>query len=182
MERDELLSLNPAGHPDPKIQRVGFDLGHPYVEQCWGPVLGPSGTMLLRRLPTLWNEQAPASITHEELSRSLGLGAGGGAHSRLRHALDRTVRFGLAKWDTDGRDLSVFLQVPALNERQLERLPEWTQGAHGRLLDDHLRGLAQGDVGMNVSDITRRLDRLQQPQQTNPALAQPSPTLKALER
>ncbi len=106
------------------MQRVGFDLTDPYVEQCWGPVIGPSATLLVRRMPTLWTERVPATITHGELARSLGLGAGAGANSRLMHSIDRVVRYGLATWHEEGRSLDVYLQAQGLEAHRLDRLPE----------------------------------------------------------
>jgi hypothetical protein len=37
MENHDVLTLTPVPHPDGRVQRVGFDLTDPYVEQCWGP-------------------------------------------------------------------------------------------------------------------------------------------------
>ncbi len=94
MENQTVLTFTPVDHPDARVQRVGFDLADPYVVQCWGQVIGLSATLLLRRMSILRSERVPATITHEELARSLGLGAGTGTNSRLLHAIDRTARFG----------------------------------------------------------------------------------------
>jgi hypothetical protein len=162
MERNDVLTLTPTEHPDARVRRVGFDLTDPYVEQCWGPVIGPSATMLLRRLPTLWTEQVPAVVARDELGRSLGLGGGTGSHSRLMNAIERTVRFGLATWDEQAQALDVYRQVPGLSERRLERLPEWTRRAHDRLVDARVRQLGgHDDHSPGVPTITSRLDRLQ---------------------
>src|SRR3546814_12576733 len=32
---DQALCFTPVSHPDARVQRVGFDLTDPYVEQCW---------------------------------------------------------------------------------------------------------------------------------------------------
>lgn len=60
--------------PTPRVQRVGFDLTDPYVEHCWSAVIGPTSTLLLRRLPALWIARVPIDIGASDLSRSLGLG------------------------------------------------------------------------------------------------------------
>lgn len=60
MERDRILRFTPVDHPDDRVQRVGFDLTDPYVEQCWSAVVGPSSTLLLRRMPDLWAVNSPA--------------------------------------------------------------------------------------------------------------------------
>ena len=72
MERDQVITLNPVSHPDRRVRQVGFGLTDPYVEQCWSAVVGPSTTLLLRRLPELWREHQPAQIEASELGRSLG--------------------------------------------------------------------------------------------------------------
>lgn len=164
MERDRILTFSPVDHPDPRVQRVGFDILDPYVEQCWSAVVGPSTTLLLRRLPVLWVEQVPAHIEHGELARSLGLGAGTGPNSRLAATLDRLVRFGMARRDEGDGGLDVHLQVAPLQPRQLERLPEWTRATHDRLFSAHIEGfdsLAQHQA--KVASITARLDQLQRP-------------------
>ena len=162
MERDRTLSFTPVDHPDSRVQRVGFDLTDPYVEQCWSAVVGPSSTLLLRRLPTLWVDRVPAEIDAGELSRSLGLGAGAGPNSRLGSTLDRLARFGLARPAPDGGGLDVYRQVAPLSPRHLARVPQWTSDAHERLFGAHLEqfdDLARHQA--NVASITARLDRLQ---------------------
>lgn len=165
MERDRTLCFTPVDHPDARVQRVGFDVTDPYVEQCWSSVVGPSSTLLLRRLPVLWVARVPAEIGTSELSQSLGLGGGVGEHSRLVNTLQRLVRFGLATPAVAGAGLDVYRQVAPLTPRQLARLPEWTRDAHERLFGAHLE---QIDLGArhqaNVASITARLDRLQQGQ------------------
>ncbi|QYG94325.1 hypothetical protein HC251_24850 (plasmid) [Iamia sp. SCSIO 61187] len=124
MER-HLITISPAGHPDPRVARAGFDLEHAYVERCWAPVLGPTSTALLRRLPALWAEAEPARIDFGELSRSLGVGTGRGEHSPLSRTLDRLVRYRFARQAADGQ-WEVFRQVRPLDTHQLRRLPEWS--------------------------------------------------------
>lgn len=162
MERDRILQFTPVDHPDARVQRVGFDLTDPYVEQCWSAVIGPSSTLLLRRLPTLWVERVPAELSAVDLSRSLGLGAGLGKRSRLADTLDRLVYHRLARPSTDRTGLDIYRQVPPLAGQQLERVPQWTRNTHQRLLGDHLEqidDLAQHQA--SVASITARLDRIQ---------------------
>ncbi len=162
MERDQILRFTPVDHPDSRVQRVGFGLNDPYVEQCWSAVVGPSSTLLLRRMPTLWLERTPADVGASELSHSLGLGVGVGEQSRFVNTLNRLVQFRLARPAPDGVGLEVFSQVSPLAPHQLERAPQWTRDAHERLLDAHLEqfdDLAQHQA--NVASITARLDRIQ---------------------
>ena len=98
MEPTEHIAIHAAPHPVPQVQRAGFPLDHPYLDHCWAPVLGPSGTLLLRLLPWLWKQSAPVEIAIVDLSRSLGLGAGTGRNSPARRTIDRLVGFRLASW------------------------------------------------------------------------------------
>lgn len=181
MEPDRTLRFTPIDHPDTRVQRIGFDLTDPYVEQCWSAVLGPSSTLLLRRLPALWVARVPAEIDAGELSQTLGLGAGTGAHSRLANSLQRLVRFDLATPAVDGAGLDVYQQVAPLNPRQLARLPEWTRGTHDRLFGSHLDHLENHTRHQtSVASITARLDRLQHSPAHTPT--QSTPPGKALGR
>lgn len=162
MEQTRLLAFTPVDHPDERVQRIGFDLTDPYVEQCWSAVVGPSATLLLRRLPSLWVERVPAEIGASELSRSLGLGVGVGERSRLTNTLDRLVRFRLARPSPDGAGLDVYRQAAPLSPRHLDRVPQWTRGTHERLFSAHLEQM--DDVARhqaNVASIGARLDRIQ---------------------
>ncbi len=140
MERDRVLTLAPINHPDRQVRRVGFDLSDTYVEQCWSAVVGPSAVVLLRRMPELWSHEVPARIRADELSRSIGLGAGTGANSRLVATMDRLSKFGLARRGPGPDQLDVFLEVAPLRDNQLERVPKWTRDAHERLFSAHLEG------------------------------------------
>lgn len=156
MER-HLITISPAGHPDPRVAQAGFDLEHAYVERCWAPVLGPTSTALLRRLPVLWAEAEPVRADFVELSRSLGVGTGRGAHSPLSRTLDRLVRYRFARQAGDGR-WEVFRQVRPLEAHELHQLPEWSRRMHAELLDRHIAGLTSTTP---AAQITARLDRIQ---------------------
>lgn len=157
------LEIHAQPHPDPRIHRVGFELTHPYVEQCWGALLGPSGIAILRRLPVLWAEQEPARVPSGELGASLGLTERTGDHSRFGRALSRLAQFRLGEWFEHGSVLSIYTEVAPLTEHQLRRVPDWTRSTHDRLLDRHLDEIAgRRDPVGTVSDITARLDLLQQ--------------------
>ena len=162
MEHERTLQFTPVDHPDARVRRIGFDLTDPYIERCWSAVIGPSSTLLLRRLPTLWIARVPAEIDAGELSRSLGLGAGAGERSRLASTLERLVNFGLARPAPDGAGLDVYRQVPPLTQRQLAGVPEWTRDAEDRLLGAHVTQIDDSTRHhANVVSITARLDRLQ---------------------
>jgi hypothetical protein len=166
MEGDRLLTFSSAHHPNPRVRRVGFGLTDPYVEQCWSGVIGPSSTLLLRRMPVLWTERVPAEVRASDLGRSIGLGAGTAKTSRVAVTLKRLAQFGLIRpaGPPDERHFEVFVEVAPLTPRQLARLPEWTRATHDRLLGAHLDGLASTtEHQARIAGITARLDRLQQP-------------------
>jgi len=158
---DRTFQFTPVDHPDARVRRIGFDLTDPYVEQCWSAVIGPSATLLLRRLPALWDASVPAEIDASELSRSMGLGAGVGVRSRLASTLERLVKFDLARPAHDRAGLDVYRQVRPLTLRQLARGPERTRATKERLLGVHLTQIDDSvRHRANVVSITERLDRL----------------------
>jgi hypothetical protein len=165
------LEIAATANPNHLVERMGFDLSHPYLEQCWAPVIGPSAVCFLRRVPALWAEGEPASIHVDELARSIGLGSKTGRRSTFAGTLDRIVNARFAEWRIPGEALDVYLQVRPVPEQRLERVPEWCARAHGRLLASHLDGLAsQGGPNKSAPtprapavDLAARLDRLQQP-------------------
>ena len=136
MERDQVITLNPVSHPDRRVRQVGFGLTDPYVEQCWSAVVGPSTTLLLRRLPEL---------------------------CPLAYTLGRLVRFRFARPVGQQRDnLDVFVEVAPLMAHQLAKVPQWTRNAHDRLLDAHLEqfdGVSEHQAKIDAA--TARLDRAQ---------------------
>ncbi len=157
MEPVRPITIFPVGHPDPRVAQAGFDLDHAYLERCWAPLLGPTATALLRRLPVLWDEVEPAQMAFAELSRSIGLGSGCGTHSPLQRTLDRLVSHRFARSSTeDGWE--VFRQVRPLEVRELRRLPAWSRRMHTQLLDEHVARLAGATP---ATQLTARLDRLQ---------------------
>jgi hypothetical protein len=138
---EQRLVIHARPHPDFEVQRAGFPLDHRYVEQCWAPVIGPSSTLLLRRLPWLWRAGTTVNVEVGDLGRSLGLGAGTRRNSIIGRTLERIVAFRFAEWSAAGV-LDVFTEARPLSARQLEQVPIWTRVLHEQLLDAHLSQLA----------------------------------------
>lgn len=136
------LVIHARPHPDFEVQRAGFPLDHRYVEQCWAPVIGPSSTLLLRRLPWLWRAGTTVNVEVGDLGRSLGLGAGTSRNSIIGRTLERVVAYRFAEWSAAGV-LDVFTEARPLSARQLENVPTWTRVLHEQLLDAHLSQLAE---------------------------------------
>jgi len=115
---------------DPLVESRGHDPRSVYVERFWTPVLGPSATMLLRRLADDL-DAAPRGFVLDmaETGRALGLGGSEGRRSPLRRTLARCVRFGVARLFST-RTLAVRRMVPPLADHQLARLPPALQAQH----------------------------------------------------
>lgn len=143
MDPNLVLIFTPIEHPEPQIRSAGFELTDPYVEQCWNHILGPTATLLLRRLPQMWAKDVPAPIRRDDLGRWLGVGAGDGRNSRLSRALDRIVTHRFGRWqDVDHSSLAVYSHVPALSLDQFDRAPTPARRAHDHLLGAHASRLA----------------------------------------
>lgn len=167
MDTSRALRLHPVPHQSAAIHQLGFPLDHPYVEQCWTPVIGPTSVLLLRRLPQLWTTAIPAQVELTDLSRSLGLGASTGPNGAMRRTLERLTRFRLASF-SGPEDLDVYTEAPPVPQRQLDRLPSWTRDRHHHLLTQHLDHLARPHTPTN---LTTALDRLHHPRPTTPTPA-----------
>jgi hypothetical protein len=166
MDRPEVVTIHPVPHPNATVRQVGFPLDHAYVEQVWAGVIGPSATLMLRRVPVLWNQQGPpATVALDELGQSLGLGP-----QLAQRSIERLVRFGLARWPPSG-DLAVPTSVAPLSDRQLLRVTPLTRQAHHQLLDAHLDRLARSSTARGpdpANTITARLGHLEHPRGSVP--------------
>ena len=112
--------------PDTVIDKVGHDARSRYVEQFWLGILGPSTTWFLRLVAhRLDGEPDGFELDLPAAARTLGVGHGG----PMQRAIDRTVRFGLAR--PAGQDvLDVRRRLPPLTRWQLAKLHEEDQQAH----------------------------------------------------
>jgi hypothetical protein len=114
---------------DPLVEQLGYDPRSPYVERYWTGILGPSATLLIRRLANSL-EESPDGFDLDAVAWALelGLGVRGGKNGPFWRALDRTARFGATQ--RNGATLVVRRKLPPLNLRQVERLPLHLQQAH----------------------------------------------------
>jgi hypothetical protein len=167
------LRIDPLQHPDHAARRAGFDLDDPYVEQVWVGLLGPSGILLLRRLPLLWREATPAHVEVADFAASLGLNHGLASwNGRIWRTFKRLAAHRLAT-PLNAGSVGVFVKVPPVTDRQLTRLPGWATRTHDRLLGDHLTRLSiEPQVSREpAARITARLDHMQQRPGHEPAPA-----------
>ena len=133
MDITEHIAIHAAPHPVPQVQRAGFPLDHPYMDHSSAPVLGPTGTLMVRRLPWLWKEAAPVEMPLAELSRSLGLGGNTSRNSPVCRTIERLIGFRFASRRGPG-ELDVYVAVPPLSPRQLDKLPAASRRLHEQLL------------------------------------------------
>jgi hypothetical protein len=120
---------------DPVVDQLGHDPRSPYVERFWLAILGPSTVWLLRRLADGLDEQ-PEGFTLDlhETARAIGVGMRGGRSSPLMRSLDRSCRFGAARY-VDPETLAVRRKLPPLARPQIQRLPTGLQDEHRRWVE-----------------------------------------------
>lgn len=135
---EEILHVRPW--EDPTLEQLGHDPRSLYVERYWVSILGPSSTLLLRRL-AMGLEIAPDGFEMEPLAwaNELGLGMRGGKNSPFWRAIERCCRFNATT--RQGNVLMARKKLAPLTLRQVERLPPHLQQAHhawtARRLADH---------------------------------------------
>ena len=128
------LQLHLTAWPDPLLEERGYPSDSVFIELFWLPVLGPSATVLFRRLGLLL-AGSPDGMTVEmdELGRELGLGSSESRHAPLPRAISRLVRFGLARRLGSGQ-LAVRRAVGPLSQHLLNALPAAIQESHQRVI------------------------------------------------
>jgi hypothetical protein len=115
---------------DRLVEERGYPASSLFVELFWLPVLGPSATVLFRRLNLLLKNH-PGGITVEMdvLGLELGLGTAESKHAPLRRAIARLVRFGLAQRSASGQ-LAVRRAAGPLSPHLLSGLDSVLQAIH----------------------------------------------------
>jgi hypothetical protein len=122
---------------DPVIDQLGYDPRSAYVERFWLAVLGPSTVWLLRRLADQF-DQAPAGFTLDlpQTARALGVGSRGGRNSPFMRSIERTCRFGAARFVEPGA-LAVRRKLAPLSAPQAARLPDHLREEHRAWIEAH---------------------------------------------
>jgi hypothetical protein len=114
---------------DPVVDPIGHDPRSRYVELFWLGVLGPTATLLLRRLADgLESYPDGFELDVPGLARGLGLKLQGQRRAAFVNALERTVLFGMAQHHSRG--LLVRRRIPPLSHRQVMQLPDDLRHAH----------------------------------------------------
>jgi hypothetical protein len=125
--------------PDPVIDELGHDPRSSYVERFWLAILGPSTVWLLRRLAD-GLDRRPGGFTLDlhETAQAIGVGMRGGRNSPFLRSVDRSCRFGAARFVAHDT-LAVRRKLPPLNQRQVGRLPTVLQREHARWVEQQVR-------------------------------------------
>ncbi len=123
---------------DEVIDRVGHDPRSGYVERFWLGILGPSTTLLLRRLAAEL-DRAPDGfdLDLDDTARRLGLGDKRGRHSPFVRAIGRSCQFRMAQ-RVGPHTLAVRRRLPPLSRGQVLRLSPPLQSEHGQWQEDQL--------------------------------------------
>jgi len=115
---------------DPPLEGGGHHSLSVYVELFWLPTLGPSATWLLRRSAVfLLGSSEEFTLDFDWLASSLGLGGGQSRHAPLPRAIDRCVRFNLAKQLSDDH-VAIRTELPPLPQSHVARLDPLTHELH----------------------------------------------------
>lgn len=114
--------LHVVSWPDEVLDQLGHDPLSDYVEIFWVSVLGPTATLLVRRLAKqLAANPGGYTINCADWAKELGIGDKGGKNSPFWRSVERACRFGAAQ--RNGAILAVRPKLPPLTIRQLNRLP-----------------------------------------------------------
>ena len=86
-------------YPDDLVERHGYGPDHPYPEEVWTSILGPSTLLLWRRLAraVLHAADTPITLPTTELLAAVGLGTGLAKNSVGARTIARMVAFDLAR-------------------------------------------------------------------------------------
>lgn len=115
---------------DPVIDLLGHDLRSTYVERFWLPILGPTTTLLLRRLASGLDDHPDGfDLPLLDTAAALGLGNKGGRNAPFLRAITRSTKFKITQSAGPGA-LAVRRRVAPLNRTQAERLPTLVRDEH----------------------------------------------------
>jgi len=114
---------------DPVQDATGYEPRSAYVETFWLPIIGPSSTLLLRRLAEEFDD-APDGFEIEcaSLSREIGLGPRLDRRGALARTLERCTKFQVL--ELQGELLYVRRRLPGLSQRQVAKLGTRLQALH----------------------------------------------------
>ncbi len=111
--------------PNPTTRHTPtYDTLSPYLDVAWLPIIGPTSTLLLRRLTTDLRHNGPHTTNTDDLAASLGIKPGTGSrYAQLPSALRRLNQFALIQYDHTAATAHIRGTIPRLSRNQLNRLP-----------------------------------------------------------
>jgi hypothetical protein len=128
------MHLHFTAWDDPVVDQRGFPGLSLYADLFWLPIIGPSSLALFRRVNVhLRPNEHACEFRFEVLSSALGLGRGASKNAPLPRAIDRCVRFGLAK-RTGANSFAVRRFVSPISRHHLSLLPPELQELHDSYL------------------------------------------------
>ncbi len=115
---------------DPINDPAGHDPRSEYVERYWLAILGPSTMWLVRHLANeLDRNPTGFKLDMRETARSLGMGVGTGQKAPFIRSIERTCRFGAARF-VGPSTLAVRRTLPTLSSNLASRLPSELRREH----------------------------------------------------
>lgn len=115
---------------DPLVESCGYEMRGVYVERFWLPVLGPTCTLLLRRVADMFDAHPDGfTVDMHDLGAQLGVAFNDSAHNALSRAFLRCEMFGFSQRHTNRRDagshdsVAIRRVAPPLAQRHIKRLP-----------------------------------------------------------
>ena len=179
------LHLARIDHPSKLVRLCGVTPDSPYVERCWGPLVGPSVVALIRRTHELTAQAGgPARIDCRDMAQLLGLHASEapGRNNPIGRTMRRAASFRLATADLDTGTFAIHDTVAVLTLRQFRRLPYWAKDQHLVVIDDVVGRLRAAGVDPSVLAGATQLRNGPLPEQRGDATRARGPTAWGAER
>jgi hypothetical protein len=129
-------ALTVIAYPDATVEAHGYGPDHPYIEGAIVSVVGPSATLLWKRLARQVVDAAggPVTVDTIDLLACVGLGQGLAKNSIGARTVARMAAFDMARRaGRDGNLLAVRTALAPLNAARASRLP-----ASARRYHDHI--------------------------------------------
>lgn len=116
-------------HVDPEHTN-GFPLLHPYIEQVWLPLIGPSSVLLLRHVGRHFGTDLNIyDADLNQVAAEVGLGVGNGKNAPIRRVIERLIFFGHITY-LEPNLLEVNVMIRRVGLKALGKLPTATFETH----------------------------------------------------
>ena len=123
-------------YPDELVEQHGYGPDHPYPEEVWTSIIGPSTLLLWRRLAraVLHAADTPVTLPTTDLLAAVGLGTGLAKNSVGARTIARMVAFDLARQAGPHRQLlAVRTHLYQVPQHRLDRLPHPARQYHRQI-------------------------------------------------